>query len=52
MAERMATRPRRQLVQADGNLVIWNTYYGTAMWASNTYHACGNGDQNYWVGYR
>ncbi|WP_439681196.1 hypothetical protein [Embleya sp. MST-111070] len=40
------------LVQADGNLVIWNTTFERAMWASNTYHACGNGDQNYWVGYR
>lgn len=40
------------VVQADGNLVIWNTTFNYAMWASNTYHACGNGDQNYWVGYQ
>ncbi|WP_345347479.1 hypothetical protein [Actinoallomurus liliacearum] len=28
---------------------------GTALlrtWASNTYHACGNGDRTYWVGYQ
>ncbi|WP_042410400.1 hypothetical protein [Streptacidiphilus carbonis] len=38
------------VVQADGNFVIWSG--GKALWASNTYHACNNGDQFYWTGYR